>query len=96
MTSRKGLIIALVLLNFLLLAMVLIGPGASSGQAQVMGATDRYVPFSAKYAEGREAIYIVDLERRGLAAVHLVPAADGGLVFEEFRGRDLLRDFGRD
>lgn len=96
MTSRKGLIIALVLLNFLLLGMVLIGPGASPAQAQVMGATDRYVTFSAKYAEGREAIFVVDLERRAMAAEHLVPAADGGLVFEEFLGRDLLRDFDRD
>jgi hypothetical protein len=95
MTLKRGLIVGLVFLNVLLLGLILVGPGVSQSQAQVMGATERYVPFSANYAPGKEAIFIIDLEKRGMGALYLVPAADGGMVLQEFAGRDLLRDFGR-
>jgi hypothetical protein len=95
MRLRRGTIIALICLNVALLAMILIGPGAKPGQAQVVGASGRYVVVSGEYEPNKDAIYLVDAARGAIVGFQLVPTAEGGTALQEVPGRDLLRDFDR-
>ena len=93
--SKQLLITLLVCLNVGLLAMLMVGPGARTTQAQIMGGTAPYVTTSALYDPNQEAIFVVDLVRRKLVAFRLEQNAAGDLVLRELSGRDLVRDFGR-
>ena len=96
MEMRRGIIIALICLNIGLLAMILIGPGTAPSQAQVVGASGRYIVFSGEYEPNKDAIYLVDAARGAMVAFRLVPTAEGGTALQELPGRDLLRDFDRE
>ena len=86
-------IVALICLNAALLAALLLGASTEPAYGQVIGAN--YLVITGNVNEDNDAVYILDLATRRLAAwrwdktrKRLAPISAGG-------GRDLLRDFNR-
>ncbi len=93
---KQVIIVALVCLNAALLVALVFGAGTPAVNAQVIGGGTDYILITGDIREDYDAVYILDLGKRRLAALkfdkkgglaggRLVPAGE----------RDLPRDFGK-
>ena len=93
---KQAIIVALVCLNASLLVALVFGAGTPAANAQVIGGGSNYIMLTGDIREDYDAVYILDLGKRRLAA----------LKFDKRRGlekgrlipsgtRELPRDFGR-
>ncbi|MFP4353596.1 MAG: hypothetical protein ACLFUJ_00630 [Phycisphaerae bacterium] len=89
---KSILIGLLVLANFGLLTALMVGPGAQQAPAQMLGASKTMISTTMLYDSNQEANIIIDIARRKLAAVRVVPVGED-LRLQEIQGRDLSRDF---
>lgn len=90
---KHALIVALICLNAALVAALVFGAGTQKAYGQVIGSN--YLIITGHVNEDHDAVYILDLSSRRLAAwrwdktrKRLASVSSGG-------GRDLLRDFNR-
>jgi len=87
--KRSSLIVALVCINLLLLAAVVIVNVRPAVAQTERGASD-YVMVTGKVEAGFDAVYVIDLKTRGLAAWRFDRTAK---KLVPYRGRPLETDF---
>ena len=87
---RKGLIVLLVCVNVGLLAALLAGTGVPRAEAQVVGGGRDYLMMTGHIADDRDALWVLDLARRRLAAFRFDSKKNRLLPY---RGRELKEDF---
>ncbi len=90
---KKELIVALVCLNVGLLTALLVGPLTEPAKAQVAVGGSNYLVVTGTYRGDDEAVYIIDLRSRRLAAWRFDRTKKNMVGFG---ARELSRDFGRD
>ena len=88
---RNLLIGLLVCLNVGLLLMLLLGSGAGSADAQVIGGGTDYMVITGKIGSNHDAIFVIDVAQQRLACWKFDRALKRLVVFG--RGRKLTRDF---
>lgn len=89
---KKTLIVALVCVNIALLA-VLITVNLDQAEAQSVRGERNYMAVTARNASGRDAVWILDMSTRKLAAFRFDPTTKRILVYGG--GRSLVSDFGQ-
>lgn len=88
---RNLLIGLLVCLNVGLLLMLLLGSGAGSADAQVIGGGTDYMVITARIGSNYDAIFIIDVAQQRLACWKFDRTLKRLVVLG--RGRKLTRDF---
>lgn len=91
---KKKLIIVLTGINVCLLAWVLY-QAVPQANAQASYSERDYITTSAKYGKNTEAIYVLDLANRRMAAWRWDVNRGPVPRMTALRGRNLVRDFGR-
>jgi hypothetical protein len=93
---RKALIVALVGINVVLLLALVLGYAAPPAKAQVIGGGTDYLMVTGKSIGGNvDAVYIIDLGKRRLAAWKF-DVTTKRLIEYTKATRDLKRDFKRE
>ena len=87
---KKTLVVALVCLNVVLLVALVAGPGTQQARAQTMRGASDYIMITGKINKMVEALYVLDLKTRRLAAWRFDPQRRR-LV--PYRSRRLADDF---
>ncbi|MDY7009814.1 MAG: hypothetical protein SVV80_03590 [Planctomycetota bacterium] len=93
---KQAIIVALVCLNAALVVALVFGTGTQAADAQVIGGGTNYILITGDIREDYDAVYILDLGKRRLAAMRFDKSkgiAKGRLV--PAGTRELLRDFER-
>ena len=90
---KRKLIAALVCINVGLLLALVLGVGTHRAEAQVIGGGTDYLVVTGQIGSDWDAVYIIDLRQRLLAALRWDKTHKR---LTAFRGRPMLRDFGRD
>ncbi len=93
---KQVIIVALVCLNASLLVALVFGIGTPPAKAQVIGGGTNYIMITGDIRQDYDAIYIMDLGKRKLAALKFDKKGGlrkGKLVMSGIR--DLSRDFGK-
>lgn len=93
---KQMIIVALMCLNASLLVAIVFGTGTPAAEAQVIGGGTNYIMVTGNLRENYDAIYIVDLGKRRLAALKFDKKGGlkkGKLLISGIR--DLPRDFGK-
>ena len=89
---KQAILIGLVCLNAGLVVALVFGATASPARAQGVGAAGNYVVITGQIGSDWDAVYILDLPTRRLAALKFDKTSNR-LV--RIAGKDLKRDFGR-
>jgi len=89
---KKTLIVALVCVNVALLA-ALLAVSPDRAEAQSVRGERNYLAVTARNASGRDAVWILDMRTRKLAAFNFDPTTRRVRVFGG--GRNLVNDFGQ-
>jgi hypothetical protein len=94
---RQVIIVALVCLNASLLVALVFGTGTPAAEAQVIGGGTNYIMLTGDIREDYDAIYIMDLGKRQLAALKFDKKGGlkGGRLVMVGPPRVLPRDFGK-
>jgi hypothetical protein len=93
---RKGLIVALVGINVVLLLALVLGYAAPPAKAQVIGGGTDYLLVTGKSTGGTvDAVYVIDLGKRKLGAWKFDVNSKRLLQYTKAT-RDLKRDFKRE
>ena len=87
---KKNLIVALVCVNVALLA-ALITVNLDRAEAQSIRGERNYLAVTARNASGRDAVWVLDLKTRRLAAFRFDPTTRRILAYGG--GRGLVKDF---
>ena len=93
---KQVIIVALVCLNASLLVALVFGTGTQAVDAQVIGGGTNYIMLTGDIREDYDALYIMDLGKRRLAALKF--DKKGGLArgrLVPLGTRELPRDFGK-
>jgi len=91
---KRAAIVALLCVNAVLLVMLVAGPGAApKAYGQVIGSN--YLVVTGNIYSDYDAIYILDLSTRRLAAWRYEKRKRPYGMSAVAAGRELLRDFGR-
>jgi len=89
---RRMLIVTLVCVNAALLLALVLGAKTPPANAQVVGGGADYLAVTGRIGSTNDAIYMIDLGQRKLAAFRYDPNTKD---LQQYRGRDLVKDFGR-
>ena len=87
---KKALIVAVVCVNVALLA-ALITVNLDRAEAQSIRGERNYLAVTARNASGRDAVWVLDLKTRKLAAFRFDPTTRRILAYGG--GRSLVKDF---
>ena len=92
MLSKRGIIAALVGLNLVLLAAILLSVWSPpAAYAQRMGGSGQFIAVTCEADEAHDVLYLVDLPNRTLHAFMPTRQQDGKVQY--IGSRDLERDF---
>ena len=91
---KQALLVGLICLNAALVVALVFGATRTTASAQVVGAAGNYVVVTGQIGSDSDAVYVLDLASRRLAAWKWDRTSKRMVALG--RGRELARDFGRE